>query len=289
MKEQSTNRRKRSFYKAAAAVGAAGVLLAFGLIRKGGMRAQNREAPPTAGVQAAAIPEVSWKPPDPASIPAGPLGESIRMGRNIILDTPKDASAYVGNKMKCADCHLKEGTQAYASPLAGLTTIFPAYSRRDKRVITMERRIQECFERSENGAPPPSDSPQMVAIVSYMNWLSRGVPMGSTVKGSGLVHLKAPPRASSAAGQKIYAQSCAPCHGANGAGTAGIFPALWGPDSFNDGAGMSRVAKMAAFVKANMPQNSPGNLSVQQAFDVAAFVASKLRPHYRGAPRPRTR
>ncbi len=286
MRKQSTNRRKLRFYGSVTGLGCTCVLLAFGVIFKGGMRAQSREVRPMVAAQATATPKVPWSPPDAARIPAGPLGESIRMGRNIIIDTPKYAASYVGNKMKCADCHLKNGTQADAAPLAGLTTVFPAFSKRDGRVITMERRIQECFERSENGTPPPSDSPQMVAMVAYMNWLSRGVPMGSTIEGRGFVHLKAPAQVSAAAGQKIYAQSCAPCHGANGGGIAGTFPALWGPDSFNDGAGMSHVEKMAAFVKPNMPQNAPGSLSVQQAFDVAAFVTSKPRPHYRGGQQP---
>ena len=50
--------------------------------------------------------------------------------------------------------------------------------------------------------------------------------------------------------QEVYAQSCVACHGANGlgqrVGQAGdgkgyTFPPLWGPDSFNDGAGMDRL------------------------------------------------
>lgn len=281
MKQQRMSSRK-SYIRGS--VGAAlCALLFFGLIQNGDTRAQPARVGRATMREAEGIPEVPWTHPNPQSIPAGKLGESIRMGRNIILDTPKYASAYVGNKMKCADCHLKEGTQSYASPLAGLTTIFPAFTKRDGRVITIERRIQECFERSENGTPPPSESPQMVAIVAYMNWLSGGIPMGSTVKGRGLLWLQSPPHIDPAAGAKLYAQRCAACHGTNGKGFAGTFPALWGPDAFNDGAGMSHVQKMAAFVKANMPQNSPGSLTVQQAYDVAAFVTSQPRPHFRSA------
>jgi thiosulfate dehydrogenase len=53
---------------------------------------------------------------------------------------------------------------------------------------------------------------------------------------------------------------------------------VWGAESFNDGAGMHRIQKMAAFVKQNMPKNSPGILSNQEAFDVSAFIHSKPRP-----------
>ena len=62
-----------------------------------------------------------------------------------------------------------------------------------------------------------------------------------------------------------------------------MFPPLRGPGSFNDGAGMSKVDKMARFVKANMPKTSPGSLTVQQAFDVAAFVTAKPHPHFKAA------
>lgn len=228
-----------------------------------------------------AIPAVAWTPPNPSHIPGGKLGRSIRLGRNIILHTPKYASRYVGDRMNCSDCHLKAGTQAWSSPLAGLTTVFPAYHKRDGRVITIERRIQECFLRSENGKAPPSDSPEMVAMVAYMNWLSKGIPMGSTVKGRGLLKLTPPAKVSAARGAVIYAHQCQVCHGATGQGVPGMFPPLWGSHSFNDGAGMSKVAKMAAFVKANMPAINPGSLNVQQAYDVAAYVNSKPRPHFK--------
>ena len=270
---------------AAAAVAGGLVLLGFGLVAK---RITWAQGPPATGPEEVAVPAVSWNPPDPATIPPGRPGASIRLGRNIIVDTPRYAARYVGDRMKCADCHLNEGTLAYSSPLAGVTTIFPAFTHRDGRVITIERRIQECFERSENGTPPPSDSPEMVAMVTYMNWLSRGVPMGSTVKGRGLLKLAPPAHVDPAAGATLYAQQCQVCHGADGQGIRGMFPPLWGPGSFNDGAGMSHTAKMAAFVKGNMPKTKPGSLTVQQAYNVAAFVTAKPRPHFK-APKAASR
>lgn len=259
------------------------VLLALGLNGTLSAHAPAARTRAASDPDEAAIPAVAWTPPNPATIPHSELGETIRLGRNIITNTPRYAGRYVGNKMTCADCHLGKGTKAYSSPLAGITTVFPAYTKRDGRVITIERRIQECFERSENGTPPPSDSPEMVAIVAYMSWLSRGIPMGSTVKGRGLLKLTPPEHVDAARGATIYAHQCEVCHGANGQGMAGSFPPLWGPGSFNDAAGMSKIAKMAAFVKANMPKTSPGSLNVQQAYDVAAFVTSKPHPHFKGA------
>jgi thiosulfate dehydrogenase len=53
---------------------------------------------------------------------------------------------------------------------------------------------------------------------------------------------------------------------------------LWGTNSFNDGAGLHRVLTAAKFVKAKMPLGK-ADLTDDEAFDVAAFINSKPRPH----------
>jgi len=58
-------------------------------------------------------------------------------------------------------------------------------------------------------------------------------------------------------------------------------PPLWGDDSFNAAAGMAKLAHAAAFVRTNMPfgvRYQDPVLSVQQAWDVAAYMLSKPRP-----------
>ncbi len=57
-----------------------------------------------------------------------------------------------------------------------------------------------------------------------------------------------------------------------------IFPPLWGPHSFNWGAGMHKVSSAAAFIQHNMPLSQPGKLNAQDVWDVAAFIDSKPRP-----------
>ncbi|MGH9378846.1 MAG: c-type cytochrome, partial [Terriglobia bacterium] len=238
--------------------------------------------PGPATPSAPAIPTVPLRPPDVSSIPPGPLGASIRLGRNIIMNTPKYAAAYTGNNMSCSDCHLKAGTAANASPLAGVTTLFPLYFARSGRVIAIQERIEECFLRSENGKRLPLQGPEMMAMIAYMAWLSKGVPSCSTVEGRGFPPLQSPSHVDKATGAKIYAARCAMCHKQDGAGVPGMSPALWGPRSFNDGAGMSHFPKMAAFVKANMPPTQPGSLTTQEAFDVADYVDSQPRTHFAG-------
>ncbi len=217
-----------------------------------------------------------------APIPAGTRGDTIRLGRNIFEQTPRYAASYVGNQMSCADCHLQGGRAAYSAPLTGLTHIFPTYNQRAGRVISLAERIQQCFVRSENGKPLAPDSREMRALLAYTGWLSQGLPKGSTFSGRGLVKLPSL-QGNAGRGAAIYAKQCTVCHGEDGAGVPPILPPLWGPGSFNSGAGMSTVPKMAAFVQYNMPQNAPGSLSAQQAYDVAAYVNSKPRPKMNSA------
>jgi len=237
-------------------------------------------APPAAQQAPAAAP--AWTPPDPATIPEGPLGDSIRLGRQIFNETPKYAAPYVGNQMSCTHCHVAGGTVAGGIPIVGVPGMFPTYREREKAVVTYEERIQQCFERSEYGHRLPSDSPEMAALVAYSQWLSKDQVTGQPFPGRGLIALPAltgdPER-----GARIYAAQCAFCHGAEGAGDPPAIPPLWGPGAYSDGAGMHNPVRMAAFVRHNMPQNNPGSLTPQQAHDVATYVASKPHPRFRPA------
>ncbi len=218
----------------------------------------------------------AWVAPDPAAIPAGPLGDSIRLGMNVFNDTPKYAERYVGNKLSCTHCHVNGGTVSKGIPIVGLPGIFPMYRDREKTVITFEERIEQCFQRSESGHRVPSDGPEMTGLVAYAQWLSKDQVTGRPFPGRGLVELPEL-NGDAARGSKIFEEKCVVCHGKDGAGKLPVAPALWGPDSFSDGAGMNQIPKMAAFVKHNMPQDKPDTLTPQEAYDVAAFIHSK--PH----------
>jgi thiosulfate dehydrogenase len=218
----------------------------------------------------------NWTAPDPATIPEGPLGDSIRLGLRVFNDTPKNAAAYVGNKMSCGHCHIESGTVAGGIPLVGVPGMFPMYRDREKEVVTFEERIEQCFQRSEHGHRVPNDNPIMVGLVAYAQWLSKDQVTGHPFPGRGLVKLPEL-NGDRDRGSQIYALQCALCHGADGAGKPNAIPAVWGPNSYDDGAGMNDVSKMAAFVQHNMPQTDPGSLTPQQAYDVAAFINSK--PH----------
>jgi thiosulfate dehydrogenase len=114
-----------------------------------------------------------------------------------------------------------------------------------------------------------------VALESYSYWLASGAPIDPKLAGRGYPMPAKPAQVPDfARGERVYADKCALCHGADGSGQrtpegVAVFPALWGPDSFNWGAGMGRISNAAAFVKANMPLGLPGTLSDQEAWDVA--------------------
>jgi len=144
------------------------------------------------------------------------------------------------------------------------------------------------MERSMNGRVLPLDGLEMKAFLAYTKWLSTGIPDGAKLTGAGTINIKEPDRAADLGnGAKVYADTCAVCHGKDGRGqqaTTGSgyqFPPIAGPDSYNNGAGMTRVLNAAAFVRHNMPLGTTFDapvLSDADAYDVAAYINSLDRP-----------
>lgn len=220
---------------------------------------------------------------DPTKLPSGEMGTMIRYGHDIFVDTPRLMKRNVVAGMSCASCHVDAGLEPRGGSLVGVYAQFPQWNARAHRIITLQDRLAECFLYSMNGKPPAYQSREMVALVSYIAYLSEGVKVGATPDPALRLARFHPPRNADAhRGAQVYRQQCQSCHGVNGAGVPGKFPPLWGPASFNNGAGMHRLTTMAGFVRYNMPQNAPGTLSDQQAYDVSAFVLSHKRPVFQG-------
>lgn len=244
-------------------------------------------ATPSAGAAGAPVP---LAPPAASAMPSGPLGDAVRLGLRLMTDTQTAAKGYVGNGLTCVNCHLDAGRAANAAPLVGLTGLFPEFRSRTGRVESLEERINDCFVRSMNGRKLPSASPEMIGLLAYTAWLSQGVPTGTEVVGRGFRDIKAPAPPDPVRGKALYTERCAACHGAGGQGTAGaggvfVFPPLWGPKSFNTGAGMARVSVAAAFVQTKMPLGNAGSLTDQQAFDIAAYFTAQPRPKFTAGAR----
>ncbi len=222
---------------------------------------------------------------DPQALPSGPVGDSIVYGRALLTKTNVLMKSYVRADLTCADCHVAGGTRLRGGSFIGTYARFPQWNARAHRVIALQDRIAECFLYSMNGRVPGYSSKQMIAIVAYIAWLSRDTPVGAP-HSAGDSYLEPVPSASPsvARGAALYAAKCAECHRASGRGVSGVFPPLWGSRSFNAGAGMAHIERMTGFVKYNMPLDAPGSLTLEQAYDVAAYVLQHPRPRFvRGA------
>ncbi|MGV1015425.1 MAG: c-type cytochrome [Methyloceanibacter sp.] len=229
------------------------------------------------------------------SLGPGAENDLIRYGRELIVDTPRHvgksatdpAMRYAGNDLACQSCHLNAGLQPYAAPFVSTFSTFPMLM--DDQVITLKERINGCMMRSMNGKPLPDKGREMEALIAYIQFVGRGSPNGVRVAGMGLRSLLAPDETPDATrGKAVYAKFCANCHKADGQGEAGLpphvgytIPPLWGDDSFNDAAGMAKLDYAAAYIHDNMPfgiDYQDPVLTVQQAWDIAAYMTSKPRP-----------
>jgi len=224
---------------------------------------------------------IEFNPPSPETIPGSQLGEQIRLGYQIVVNTQEYARPYVGNRLNCTNCHLDGGLNPNSVSFVGLAAVYPEYRTRNARVNTLADRINECFERSLNGRALPPDSSKMQAVVSYITWLSRGVPSGATIPWRGLQPIQLGRPLDSENGKKVFAGKCAFCHGSGGLGTMAA-PPIWGPQSYTIAAGMARVSVAAAFIKANMPRTWGWSLSDDDAYDVAAYINAQSRPDFPG-------
>lgn len=244
----------------------------------------------------------------PKEYPKGEVGEMVKLGEEIMnkTDTHPLTKELVGNKLQCKNCHLKgpdgkPGTDDGISSWIGTATAFPAWSKREKTVQTLQDRINNCYMRSMNGKRPIIDTPASVAMAAYITWLSEGMTMKMNEKGpwsphntelypKGVKKFKALQKKAThenyVAGQKVYAAKCASCHGTQGQGIPGAFPPLWGKDangqwlSYNTGAGMSKLDKSAAWVQSNMPLGQGNSLSDQETADVMLFVNAQERADF---------
>jgi thiosulfate dehydrogenase len=210
-------------------------------------------------------------------------------------DHPDPAMRYSGIRMACGSCHLGVGTEPGTLSLLQAAANYPRFSGRDGGVSDLVDRVNGCMTRSMNGRELPRDSPEMIAITAYITSLGdlyAAMGQGQR-KASEQPPFATPNRAADLkAGRQVFEERCAICHRPDGAGLQAtpdrmdgyVFPPLWGPDSFNNGAGMHRVLTAARFIKAKMPLGQ-ADLTNDQAFDVAAYINSQPRPQMAGLER----
>jgi len=221
-------------------------------------------------------------------------GDLIWYGEQLIENTayylgPKGKVAQVTNGMNCQNCHLNGGTVPFGNNYGKVYSTYPKYRARNNGIQTIYERINDCFERSLNGRMLDTNSREMKAIYAYIKWLGDDVPKGVEREGTSLMKLPYLNRAADpVAGEQVYLSNCSSCHGRDGQGQLNVeqiaytYPPLWGNNSYNDGAGLYRLSSFAGFVKNNMPFGADyhsAKLTNEEAWDVAAFVNSRERPH----------
>lgn len=249
--------------------------------------------------------DVPQNPLTDTSLDQSKLSKEIQLGYRLFTNTPAEAERFVPSDVSCNNCHLNGGQRERAMPLVAISGVFPEYNRRAGRLISLNDRIVDCFLRSENASGtlerdadgatgatadrlPSPTSREVLAIAAYLNWISRGNEIGknpswrgqNTIPQASLIPIATldPQK-----GEAIYKERCVSCHGTEG---QGVFVGdkrpgpLWGAKSWNDGAGAARTYTLAGIIRYSMPYLDPGNMTDEEALQVAAFITSKPRPAF---------
>lgn len=239
--------------------------------------------------------EVSlWVGPGPEEIDMSTdSGKLIAYGRDLIANTarylgPSGSVLQISNGMNCQNCHLEGGTKPWGNNYGGVYSTYPRSRGRSGTVENIYKRINDCIQRSLNGDVLDTLGREVQAMYAYFKWLGRGVKKGVKPAGSGLEELPFLDRpADTVRGRFVYVEKCQLCHGPEGAGQMNpdgityLYPPLWGPHSYTTAAGLYRLSRFAGYVYNNMPFGATWEarqLTVEEAWDVAAFVNSQPRP-----------
>lgn len=254
---------------------------------------------PQAEYLAARRAEIAAMPSPPTALPSSTgarqeLAYMIQLGETLLRETnthPLTAPYMPASGLTCSSCHLDAGKKkAIASTFIGAAAAFPAFNDRDGGVITLQDRVNSCFMRSMNGVRLPENSEALLAIVSYIGWLSQGFPielnpdravssLNRSFPNPSIKAMSLAGKAVPSSGAAIYAGRCGACHGADGDGV-GSAPPVWGARAYNKGAGMANNVQAGSWIQFNMPPGEELTLTDQEALDVAAFVNAQPHPAF---------
>jgi thiosulfate dehydrogenase len=234
--------------------------------------------------------------------PKGKLGEIVKLGEDIIIhtDTNSLSKPYINSKLQCVNCHRRgednrAGTTNKIGTFIGTATSFPAYSKRYKNIISLQNRIDGCFQRCLNGEKSVVNTEVGIAVESYITWLSTGLPinmsplaprtpskieMWSKNRKKFISLFKKVTHKNYFDGHRLYLNKCASCHGKDGQGV-GTFPPLWGKLSYTADGSMAKLPNGATWIQDNMPPNN-SNLTDSQTVNITLFINAQPRVSYRG-------
>src|SRR5699024_631894 len=197
----------------------------------------------------------------------------IQYGEEVFNETNTVMPEHVGNELSCQSCHA-DGGLANTSSMVGVAADYPQYRPREGVVFTLEERIKGCMLRSMNGEMMYTDSAEMRAKMAYLTYISKDVENGQDRPWVVVNSMDKVPEPDVDSGKELYVEkNFMSCHGDEGQGTgANSGPALWGDDSFNDGAGMGRLTNAEGYIRNNMHVGKDGTLIDQEAAELAEYM-----------------
>jgi thiosulfate dehydrogenase len=241
--------------------------------------------------------------------PEGKLGDSVKLGEDILnhTDTNELSKNYVGSKLQCVNCHRKGtnqkvGTSKTIGTFIGTATAFPAYSKRYDDIISLQDRINGCFQRCLGGDKSVVGTKVGIAVESYITWLSKGMSIDMSTKAPRTPLkvefwsketkkfkklFKKVTHQNYLNGKRLYEKKCASCHGLDGSGN-GTFPPLWGKSkdgkwlSYTADGSMAKLQNGATWIQDNMPLNQPRVLSDDEVVDITLYIDAQPRASYNG-------
>jgi thiosulfate dehydrogenase len=245
-------------------------------------------------------PELETPSPDPRE------ANRILRGFRLFMNTAKESPRFSGGSMTCNNCHPNGAQREKAMPLVGVHLVFPEYNKRSGRSFTLEERIVGCLLRSVNatgtrqrnvmtrhenelaGATLTPETEEVQALAAYIRWLSAGLTIPEKIPWRGHNSLPASAlipieKLNAKLGEHLFVENCSPCHAKDGQGKniGNKRPGpLWGPNSWNDGAGAARTYTLAGMIRYWMPYLHPGKLSDEEAQHIAAYITSRPRPRF---------
>jgi thiosulfate dehydrogenase len=212
--------------------------------------------------------EIPRNPLQDSSLASHKNGEQIRRGFRLFMNTHDEAPHLSHNNLSCNNCHLNGGQKEKAMPVVGLSRVYPEHNKRAGKVFTITDRIAGCFLRSQNGSAllescGSVDSAMSIIaatrevsdLAAYIDWLSDNCPAQLPWRGQNIIRqesIRPVEQLDLRTGEKLFGEKCANCHGEDGQGVpigdkkAGP---LWGPDSWNDGAGAARIYTLAGIIR----------------------------------------
>jgi mono/diheme cytochrome c family protein len=247
------------------------------------------------------VPPSAPPPPEPTETPLPPGAPTSEPAQPSMPGGPGAAATMTGNVAQgrpmfglyCALCHGPEGVQGISNPdsddeaVPPLNPIDPTLANPDPKIFAVN---VDLF--IEHGSVPEGEGPlllmppfgdsnmltqqQIADLIAYVISLNGVSPAGTPEPSPTAAPTPTPPAQATAgttqqvaAGQQIYTQQCAACHGASLQGVTG------------PGLGQSSIASFGDakafldFISQQMPLTAPGSLTQQQYDDVTAFILDK--------------